>query len=40
MKNEYRIIENEKLSTIFEEKIEKFYMKSIVDRVKEYLKAV
>ena len=40
IKNEYRLIENEKLSTIFEEKIEKFYMKSIVDRVKEYLKAV
>ena len=27
IKNEYRFIENEKLSTIFEEKIEKFYMK-------------
>jgi len=32
----YRITEFEKLSTIFEEKIEKFYLSSIVERVKDY----
>lgn len=36
--NIYRIIENENLGKIFEEKIEKFYLKTIVDRVKEYFK--
>ena len=36
VKNQYRITEFEELGVIFEEKIEKFYMKSIVDRVKEY----
>ena len=36
IKNSYRITEFEELSVIFEEKIEKFYLKSIVDRVKEY----
>ena len=36
VKNQYRISEFEDLAVIFEEKIEKFYMKSIVDRVKEY----
>ena len=34
--NVYRINENEKLSNLFEEKIEKFYLKNIVSRVKEY----
>ena len=34
--NNYRITEFENLSAIFEEKIEKFYLKSIVDRVREY----
>lgn len=34
--NNYRITENEKLSHLFEEKIEKFYLKNIVSRVKEY----
>lgn len=34
--NVYRINENESLSHLFEEKIEKFYLKSIVSRVKEY----
>ena len=34
--NKYRISEFEGLSAIFEERIEKFYLKSIVDRVKEY----
>ena len=28
--------EKENLSTLFEEKIEKYYLSSIVDRVKEY----
>ncbi|AJF62730.1 MAG: hypothetical protein QT11_C0001G0588 [archaeon GW2011_AR20] len=40
VKNEYRISENEPLIRIFEEKIEKFYIKSILDRIKDYLKAV
>lgn len=40
VKNEYRINENESLINIFEEKIEKFYIKNIIDRIKEYLKAV
>ncbi|MAF51147.1 MAG: hypothetical protein CMH64_03575 [Nanoarchaeota archaeon] len=34
--NIYRITENEKLLNLFEEKIERFYLKSIVSRVKEY----
>ena len=38
--NKYRISENDSLINIFEEKIEKFYIKSITERVKEYLKAV
>ena len=38
--NNYRINENEKLINIFEEKIEKFYIKSITDRIKEYFKAI
>src|SRR3989344_3703113 len=33
--NEYRINEDEELSRIFEEKIEKYYLPSIVSRVKE-----
>lgn len=36
--NEYRISENEKLINLFEEKIEKYYLKSITSRVKEYFK--
>jgi len=36
VKNSYRINEFENLKTIFEEKIEKFYLSSIVDRVKDY----
>jgi hypothetical protein len=36
VKSTYRITEFEELNVIFEEKIEKFYLKSIVDRVKEY----
>ncbi len=38
--NEYRITEDEKLLHIFEERIEKYYLRSIVTRVKEYLKAM
>jgi hypothetical protein len=34
--NKYRIAEFEPLSTIFSQKIEQFYMKSITERVKEY----
>jgi len=40
IKNSYRITEFEDLNIIFEEKIEKFYLKSIVDRVKEYFESV
>jgi len=38
--NTYRIAENARLNEIFEEKIEQFYLKTIVDRVKEYFQAV
>ncbi len=38
--NKYRITEKAKLVDIFEEKIKKFYLKSIVDRVEEYFVAV
>jgi len=38
--NKYRISENDSLINIFEEKIEKFYIKSIMDRVKEYFKTI
>lgn len=38
--NSYRISENAKLTELFEEKIEKFYVRTILDRVKEYLQAV
>jgi len=38
--NNYRVTENAKLSDIFAEKIEQFYLKTIVDRVKEYFDAV
>lgn len=38
--NEYRINENSKLITLFEEKLESFVLKATVRRVKEYLKAV
>jgi hypothetical protein len=40
IKNSYRITEFEDLNVIFEEKIEKFYLKSIVDRVKEYFNSL
>ena len=38
--NKYRVNENENLIDIFEEKIEKFYLKSITERVKDYFKAI
>jgi len=38
--NKYRITEKEKLSFIFREKIEKYYINSILERVKEYIDAV
>lgn len=38
--NQYRISENDSLINIFEEKIEKFYIKSIMERVKEYFKVL
>ena len=34
--NKYRVTEFEDLIIIFEEKIEKYYLKSIIDRVKDY----
>ena len=40
VKNSYRINEFENLKTIFEEKIERFYLSSIVDRVKDYFGAL
>jgi hypothetical protein len=39
IKNSYRITEFSDLNWIFEEKIEKFYLSSIIDRVKEYFRA-
>src|SRR3989344_8355381 len=40
IKNEYRINENESLIRIFEEKIEKFYLKNITERIKDYLRLI
>lgn len=36
----YRVKENQKLETIFEEHIERYYLAAITKRVREYLKAV
>ena len=38
--NSYRIIEFENINKIFEEKVESFYLKNILSRVKEYLRAL
>ncbi len=38
--NNYRINENASLEEIFEEKIEKYYLQSILNRVKEYFNKV
>ena len=40
VKNSYRITEFEDLTVIFEEKIRKFYLESIVGRVKEYFESL
>ena len=40
MENEYRITEFEELNVLFEKKIKDFYLKSILERVNEYLDAV
>lgn len=40
VKNRYRITEFSSLEEIFDEKIEKFLMPSLLNRVKEYIKAV
>lgn len=40
VKEGYRISENEKLINLFEEKIEKYYLKNIISRVKDYYKMV
>jgi hypothetical protein len=36
--NSYRITENDSLENIFEEKIKKFYLNSVLNRVEEYFK--
>lgn len=38
LQNTYRIAENETLHNLFEEKIKKFYLPTIVSRVEEYFK--
>jgi len=38
--NTYRFTENSSLPEIFSEKIEKYYLKTIVDRVREYFEAI
>jgi len=38
--NNYRINEKAKLSELFEEKIEKFLLPSIISRIKEYVKKI
>ncbi len=38
--NLYRMNENETLPNIFEQKIENFYIKGIMDRVREYFNAI
>ena len=40
IKNMYRISEFENLNVIFEKKIEKYYLATILERVKEYFDAV
>ncbi len=40
VKNKYRITENLALSEVFSEKIEKFLLPQIAERVKDYLKAI
>jgi hypothetical protein len=40
IKNDYRVTEFSDLSSIFSEKVEKFMIPSIIERMKEYLSAV
>ncbi|RME31509.1 hypothetical protein D6789_02510 [Candidatus Woesearchaeota archaeon] len=40
VKNKYRIRENSKLLAIFEENVEQYFLDGIVNRVKDYLRAV
>ena len=40
VKNNYRITENSKLKDIFEEKIEQYFLQSIMQRVKEYINEI
>ncbi|MBS3132057.1 hypothetical protein J4212_06495 [Candidatus Woesearchaeota archaeon] len=40
VQNRYRVTEFELLEEIFAERIEKYYLRNIVDRVREYFKAV
>jgi len=40
IKNQYRVNEKEEISVIFQEKIEKFLLPSIVARIKEYIKSL
>jgi len=40
VKNDYRITENLSLTEIFADKIEKFYIPSLIERIKEYLLTV
>ena len=38
--NNYRLNENASLKEIFEEKIQKFYLKSILNRIEEYIEVI
>jgi predicted transcriptional regulator len=40
VKNNYRITEFDSLINTFEEKIEKYYLSSILERVRDYFKAI
>ena len=40
VKTEYRINENQRLSVLFSEKVESYYLNSILKRVKEYIREV
>ncbi|MAG50050.1 hypothetical protein CL621_00220 [archaeon] len=40
IQNTYRITEFEDLNVIFEEKIEKFYLNSILERIRDYFKVL
>ncbi|MBU1975083.1 MAG: hypothetical protein KKG59_01625 [Nanoarchaeota archaeon] len=40
IQNNYRLNENQKLSVIFSEQIESYYLNSILKRVKDYIKEV